>query len=215
MGARALKRGRLGRSFFARPPWVVAPDLLGCVLEHRGSEGAVALRLVEVEAYAGGEDPASHAWRGRTERNAAMYGPPGTLYVYFVYGMHWCLNVVCEPEGTPAAVLLRAGEVVSGADLVLKHRQGRQPWAAGPARLAQALGLDGSADGADLCAVDATTVVRGRASGPPPSVESGPRVGVVRAAETPWRFWIAGDPAVSAFRPGGRTRGRDAGGSGA
>jgi DNA-3-methyladenine glycosylase len=205
---------RLRRAFFARPPWVVAPDLLGCVLEHRSDAGVAAVRLVEVEAYAGGEDPASHAWGGRTARNAAMFGPPGTLYVYFVYGMHWCLNVVCQEEGTPAAVLLRAGEVVSGDDLVRERRRGRRPWASGPARLAEALGLDGTADGLDLCARGSAAVIRAGDEAPA-AVRQGPRVGVVRAPDRPWRFWIAGDPAVSAYRPGGRTHRRDAGGSGA
>ncbi len=144
-----------------------------------------------------------------------MYGPPGTLYAYFVYGMHWCLNIVCEGEGTPAAVLLRAGEVVVGAEHATRRRTTARELARGPARLAQALGVDGSANGVDLLGADARLLVRGRPAGAAPTIESGPRVGVVRAADTPWRFWIAGDPAVSAYRPGGRARGRDAGGSGA
>jgi len=215
VGGGALSPAGLGREFFARPAWLVAPELLGCVLEHRSDEGVVAVRLVEVEAYGGGDDPASHAWRGRTARNAAMYGPPGTLYVYFVYGMHWCVNLVCEEEGTATAVLLRAGEVVAGAGPAARRRGTGPPrdLARGPARLAQALGLDGSWDGADLCGPDGALAIRAR-EGEPPPIDIGPRVGVVRAAETPWRFWISGDPAVSAYRPGGRAPRRDAGGSG-
>jgi len=217
VGGGALSPGGLGREFFARPAWLVAPDLLGCVLEHRGDDGVVAVRLVEVEAYGGADDPASHAWRGRTARNAAMYGPPGSLYVYFVYGMHWCVNLVCEGEGTAAAVLVRAGQVVLGAERAA-GRRGQAPTrdvARGPARLAQALGIDGTANGIDLCATGTRLLVRARPPGPPPPIDTGPRVGVVRAAETPWRFWISGDPAVSAYRPGGRALRRDAGGSGA
>ena len=107
----------LPRSFFGRSPVDVAPALLGCVLEHRSPEGLVAVRLTEVEAYTGGTDPASHSYRGRTRRNAVMFGPPGHAYVYFTYGMHFCVNLVCLPAGTPEAVLLRAGQVVAGVAL--------------------------------------------------------------------------------------------------
>jgi len=204
MGQGTLKPGRLRRSFFARPPESVAPDLLGCVLERPCPEGSVAVRLVEVEAYAGGEDPASHAWRGRTARNAAMYGPPGTLYVYFVYGMHWCVNVVCEAPGTPAAVLLRAGEVVDGVEQAHARRGPAvrpRDLARGPARLAQALGIDRSLDGRDLLSGQG---IRLRLGEPVPAdrVAAGPRVGVRNAADRPWRYWIAGDPNVSGYRRG-------------
>jgi DNA-3-methyladenine glycosylase len=110
------------RDFFDRPAQQVAPDLLGCVLEHETADGLVAVTLTEVEAYAGAADPASHAYRGRTRRNAVMFGPPGHAYVYFTYGMHFCMNVVCLPPGTASAVLLRAGQVVEGEVLARRRR---------------------------------------------------------------------------------------------
>ncbi len=115
----------LDPSFFARPVLEVAPDLLGCVLEHETPDGTVAVRLTEVEAYDGETDPGSHAFRGRTPRNAVMFGPPGHVYVYFTYGMHWCMNLVCGPIGQASAVLLRAGEVVAGKDLAYGRRTRR------------------------------------------------------------------------------------------
>jgi DNA-3-methyladenine glycosylase len=114
--------GLLPREFFARPSVQVAPDLLGCVLEHQTAAGLVAVRLTEVEAYAGEADPASHAYRGKTRRNAVMYGPPGHAYVYFTYGMYFCVNLVCLGEGTASAVLLRAGAVIEGEDLARARR---------------------------------------------------------------------------------------------
>lgn len=168
------------------------------------SAHGVTVRLTEVEAYAGtAGDPASHAYRRRTARNGSMFGPPGTLYVYFSYGMHWCVNITCGPVGVAAAVLLRAGEIVEGLEIA---RAGRtvvdRDLARGPARLARALGLDRAADGTSLLdgqgpltlatpAVDSTR----RAV-----VQAGPRVGVSTAADWPWRFWLAGDPTVSAYR---------------
>jgi len=146
----------LPRSFFERPSVQVAPELLGCVISHDTAEGRVTLVLVEVEAYAGEADPASHAFRGRTGRNAVMYGPPGHAYVYFTYGMHYCVNLVCEPEREASAVLLRAGRVIDGVPLARARRSGaaRQPrdldLARGPARLCEALGIDRSHDGADV-----------------------------------------------------------------
>ncbi len=114
----------LPRSFFDRPAVQVAPELLGCVIEHETAEGLVAVVLAEVEAYAGESDPASHAFRGRTARVEVMYGPPGHAYVYFTYGMHFCVNLVCQPVGQPSAVLLRAGRVIDGVPLATARRFG-------------------------------------------------------------------------------------------
>ena len=205
----------LPRDFFARPSIEVAPDLLGCVLEHATAGGLVAVRLTEVEAYAGASDPASHAYRGRTARNAVMFGPPGHAYVYFTYGMHFCVNLVCLGEaGSASAVLLRAGEIVTGENLA-RIRRTRGPasiasrdLARGPARLCQALAIDRALDGADACAASSPLRVRSEAGTPPRSakIATGPRVGVSRAAEIPWRFWLEGDPTVSVYRPAGPRR---------
>jgi DNA-3-methyladenine glycosylase len=145
----------LPREAFARGAVEVAPALLGCVIEHETAEGLVAVALTEVEAYHGQADPASHAYRGQTRRNAVMFGPPGHAYVYFTYGMHFCVNLVCLPEGIASAVLLRAGRVVEGSDLATVRRtapgpQGRD-LARGPARLCQALGIAREQNGADVC----------------------------------------------------------------
>ena len=186
------------RPLLALPPLEAAPLLLGAVLSH----GDVAVRITEVEAYAGAEDPGSHAYRGRTRRNQAMFGPPGHLYVYFTYGMHHCANVVCGPEDAAGAVLVRAGEVVAGLPLAMQRRGGlrERDLARGPARLCQALGLDLRHDGADLVdgpvrlAPPAVPVTRAE-------VRTGPRVGLRHASERPWRFWIEGEETVSAYRP--------------
>jgi DNA-3-methyladenine glycosylase len=188
------------------PPERVAPTLLGAVLI--SDVGArVALRITEVEAYAGiGQDPGSHAHRRRTQRNAAMFGPVGHAYVYFSYGMHWCLNVVAHPEGGAGAVLIRAGEVIEG----LAAARGRRPasradrdLARGPARLATALGVTGDQDGIDLLDPGGTVRLSTSASPARPArISSGPRTGVSGAgAPTPWRFWLEGDPTVSPHRP--------------
>lgn len=186
----------------AGPVEPAARGLLGCVL----TAGGVSVRLTEVEAYAGvGEDAASHAHRGRTPRNRTMFGPPGHLYVYFTYGRHWCVNVVCGPEQQAAAVLLRAGEVVAGQPAARARRpaaRSDRELARGPARLATALGLDGEADGLGL--LDGAGGVR---LTPPeqhataPETRSGPRVGVAGAGDRPWRFWLHGEPSVSSYRP--------------
>src|SRR5437870_13865545 len=128
-------RAPLDRSFFDRAVLDIAPDLLGRILVRDTDEGPIELRLTEVEAYAGPDDPGSHAYRGRTDRNATMFGPPGHLYVYFTYGVHYCANAVAGPEGTPSGLLLRAGEVVEGVDLAIARRGTTRDLARGPARL--------------------------------------------------------------------------------
>ncbi|GAA5175735.1 DNA-3-methyladenine glycosylase [Pseudonocardia eucalypti] len=180
-----------------------AHRLLGCTLEADTPDGPVAVRLVEVEAYRGADDPASHSYRGRTPRNAVMWGPAGHLYVYFVYGMHFCANVVCMGEGVAGAVLLRAGEVVSDPGLARARRPKARrdaELAMGPARLAALLGFDRERNGVDL--TDPASPVRLCAGDPVPasSIRSGPRVGVAAAKDLPWRFWLDGSPAVSQYR---------------
>jgi DNA-3-methyladenine glycosylase len=188
----------LPREFYDRPVLDVARDLLGTVVVHAG----VAVRLSEVEAYDGEIDPASHAFRGRTPRNAVMYGPPGHAYVYFTYGMHFCMNLVCGPAGQPSAVLLRAGEVVEGLDEAMLRRPGVRvrDLARGPARLTLTLAVDRSLGGADVTAADEALHVRSGTPVPDERVARGPRVGVSAGAETPWRLWIDGDPTVSVYR---------------
>jgi DNA-3-methyladenine glycosylase len=200
--------GLLPRGFFAGSSLVVAPRLLGCVLEHETREGLVAVMLTEVEAYDGAADPASHAYRGRTGRNAVMFGGPGHAYVYFTYGMHFCVNLVCRPEGTASAVLLRAGRVTAGVPLATARRPAARngnDLVRGPARLCQALAIDRGQDGADVCDPGSPLRIRpAPAAGPGqpvPDVSRGPRVGISAAADRPWRFWLTGDPTVSAFRP--------------
>ena len=226
----------LAREFFARPATVVAPELLGCVLVHDSPDGLVAAVIVETESYQGLADPASHAFRGETARNAVMFGPPGHAYVYFTYGMHFCVNLVCLPAGEASAVLLRAGRVIQGVPLAAARRAVRRPpdaaapggaaadgagpgadgrrspsrvlpereLARGPGRLCQALGITRSSNGADVCsAASPLRVTAGAAPWPAPAatISTGPRVGISRAAEWPWRFWITGEPSVSAYRP--------------
>ncbi len=172
----------------------VAPLLLNAVLRH----GQVAVRLTEVEAYAGDDDPGSHAHRGQTARTTVMFGPAAHLYCYFTYGMHVCSNVVVGTTGTAAAVLLRAGEVVDGLELARERRPGStdRDLARGPARLCRALGIALDDNGADLTAGPVTL-----APGVPPTTyAAGPRVGLRLAPDRPWRFWIEGDRTVSAYR---------------
>jgi DNA-3-methyladenine glycosylase len=189
----------LPRSFFDRRAEEVAPDLLGCVLTRTTPEGVVSVRLTEVEAYAGPRDPASHAYRGPTKRNEVMFGPPGHAYVYFTYGMHFCVNLVCMGEGTAAAVLLRAGEVLEGRSLAEARRPRSKPrdLARGPARLCEALAIDRSLTGADVCSAGPLLVSAGSSAS---GVRTGPRTGVSSAKDVPWRFWIDGDPSVSPHR---------------
>jgi DNA-3-methyladenine glycosylase len=191
----------VGRAFFNRPSVVVAPELLGCVVEHRTDDGLVAVRLTEVEAYSAELDPASHAYRGRTARNAVMFGEPGHVYVYFTYGMHFCMNLVCEGVGIASAVLLRAGEVVEGTELARGRRGGApvRDLARGPARLTLALGIGRDANGLDVCDPGSALLVRRGRVGEG-RVLAGPRVGVSAGERTPWRFWLDGDPTVSLYR---------------
>ena len=193
----------LPRSFFARPSVEVAPDLLGCFMVRDSDEGRCVLRITEVEAYAGSVDPASHAYRGKTQRNAVMFGPAGHLYVYFTYGMHYCANTVCGEVGVPSGVLLRAGEIVEGADLAQSRRlnASARDLARGPARLTQALALGRADNGVDLCDGGALTFHRRDASAADFVVRTGPRVGVAAAWDVPWRFWVDGDPTVSRYVP--------------
>ena len=186
---------RLGRAFYARSPRLVAPDLLGKILVHRSPAGLVALRLVEVEAYLGeGEDPASHAHRGRTRRNRQMFETPGRLYVYLSYGVHHCLNVVCDEAGAAGAVLLRGAEALVGGEL-LSERRGRSgvQIANGPGKLGQALGADLGWDGCSL--------LRGEIGlwpGPAPRrIRRSPRVGISRARERRLRFFDPASACVS------------------
>jgi DNA-3-methyladenine glycosylase len=191
-----------------------AVRLLGCTVEADTPDGTVAARLVEVEAYRGADDPAAHSYRGRTPRNAVMFGPPGHLYVYFVYGMHFCANVSCLTDGEAGAVLLRAAEVTSDPAVAFARRPTARraaDLARGPARLAALLGIGRAHNGVDV--TDPAAPVR-LLAGPPVNsdlVRTGPRVGVAAAHERPWRFWVAGSPAVSTYRPG---RGAPAGGGG-
>ena len=197
--------------FYLRPLLEVTRDLLGRLLVHRTPEGTSAVRLVETEGYDGaGLDPASHAHRGPTARNAVMFGPPGHLYLYLIYGMHWCANVVCASEGVAQAVLLRAGEPVCGQDLMAARRPASRPrdLARGPARLCQALGLAGWANGVSLSGGP----VQLTAGWPVPDdqVTWTGRVGVGAAAARPWRALVTGHPSVSPGRPGPARRARRA-----
>ncbi|WP_166387547.1 DNA-3-methyladenine glycosylase [Catellatospora methionotrophica] len=177
-----------------------ARGLLGWELEANG----VRVRITEVEAYAGvGEDPASHTHNGPTPRSSVMFGPAGVLYVYFVFGMHWCMNVTAGHEGEAAAVLLRAGRVIGGAELARSRRGpvADRELGRGPARLSVALGIDGTANRTSL--LDGTGPARlfpATVPVAPESIRSGPRVGVAAAHDRPWRFWVDGDPSVSPYR---------------
>lgn len=212
-------------ALLSRPAPEVAPRLLGALFGHRGEEGSVVVRITEVEAYGGPADsdlpdPGAHTWGGRTARNASMFGPPGHVYVYFTYGMHHAVNVVCRPEGTAGGCLVRAGEVVEGVELArarrARGRSGPVPDAGltrGPGNLAKALGIDLRHDGAVLAPGGASTAPGFFLTPAPEPVPaaSGPRTGVSGpggTTEFPWRWWIAGDPTVSPYRPAVRRRRR-------
>jgi DNA-3-methyladenine glycosylase len=187
----------VARSFFERSALDVAPQLIGALIVVDAAERHEIVRIVEVEAYGGANDPASHAYRGPTARNAAMFGPPGHWYVYFTYGMHWCMNVVCESDGTPGAVLIRAAEPVRGIDALRARRPNSlsdHVLLAGPARLTRALGVDGAMNGADACSgmlrIECSFDVT-------PDIATGPRVGIRNGLELPWRFAERGNRSVS------------------
>ena len=199
-----------GRAFFERRAEHVAPELIGATL--RSADGRRA-RIVEVEAYGGADDPASHAFRGRSARNASMWGPPGHLYVYFTYGMHWCANVVCAPAGEPAAVLLRAAEPTGGLEAMRaarwsdQRRQIDRDLCRGPGRLARAFGLDRGHDGTDLLDPDGllalvptpTAALRsaragGSAAEPSDGLRVTERIGVRVGRDLRWRWYEGGSP---------------------
>jgi DNA-3-methyladenine glycosylase len=194
----------LTREFFREDVLDVAPALLGATITHAG----VTVRLSEVEAYAGEQDPGSHAFRGPTPRTEVMFGRAGHLYVYFTYGMHWCANVVTGTEGEASAVLLRAGEVVDGHGVAAVRRAGiaQRDWARGPARLATSLGLHGEQTGLDACLPDGPVAFHAPVEHVPARrIRTSPRVGVAGAGgdaeRYPWRFWLEGEPSVSVYRP--------------
>ena len=193
----------LSQAFFRRPTLQIAPDLLGRFLIVLENGEPVGGRIVEVEAYIGEDDPACHAFRGKTKRNTVMYGPPGHAYVYFTYGNHWMLNVVTERDGFPAALLIRAIEPMQGLP-VMRRRRGpdkEHTLTNGPGKLTKALGIDGGYNGADLRGP--RIIIAGRRPPELPVATSG-RIGVSDGGEVPWRFYIEGNPWVSPYRNGTR-----------
>ncbi len=199
-------RTPLPRSFFDRPVLEVAPDLLGRTLVRKTPQGTIEVRLTEVEAYAGEIDPGSHAYRGRTRRNASMFGAGGHAYVYFIYGMWWNVNLVCGPDGHASGVLLRGGEILTGHEQARERRPAARNDAElgkGPARLATALDVDKGLDGTDVCGGDVEAPLRILTGRPvaADAISAGPRTGVGGEGSThPWRFWITGDRTVSPYR---------------
>ncbi|HEX3946151.1 MAG TPA: DNA-3-methyladenine glycosylase [Acidimicrobiales bacterium] len=189
-----MRRADLAVDALAAAPW-----LLNKLLARGDRVG----RIVEVEAYRGADDPASHAFRGPTARNGVMFGPAGHLYVYFSYGMHWCANIVCGDQGTAQAVLVRALAPVAGLEAMWAARPvARRPsdLASGPAKLCQALGITGADSGADLLGPGPVRLLSDGAL-PPEDPGQGPRIGITAAADRPWRWWVTGDPHVSRPRP--------------
>ena len=201
----APRVGPLDRRRLAGTATDVAPTLLNKLLVAGERSG----RIVEVEAYEGGDDPASHAFRGPTRRNAVMFGPAGHLYVYFTYGMHWCANVVCGPPGEARAVLVRALAPVGGLEAMRTARRAAtrdRDLCNGPAKLCQALGITGADDGVDLLAGDSAIMLTDDGVPPPRTPGNGPRVGISVATERRMRWWVGNEPSVSKSRPGALTR---------
>ena len=193
-----MNRQRLPRDFYERHALEVAPDLLNKVLV---APDGRAGRIVEVEAYRGADDPGSHGHRGRTKRNATMFGPPGHLYVYFTYGMHWCANAVAETEGVAAAVLLRALTPLEGLDAMYAARgpaaRRDRDLCSGPAKLTQALGIDGYLDGADLAGGEQGVAIMDDGQPPPPDPAVTTRIGLTNGADLPRRFYVPDAAGIS------------------
>lgn len=195
---------RLPRDFYRRHPTEVAPELLNKILVRDDGRSA---RIVEVEAYAGSEDPAAHSYRGQTARNATMFGEPGHLYVYFTYGMHWGSNAVCGEVGEGVGVLLRAAEPLQGLQMMRAVRPAAKrdrDLASGPGKLSQAMGLDRTFDGADLVQADRGIAIVDDGMPPPTAPVVGPRIGISRAVEFPWRWHVPGNLNVSVRSRQGR-----------
>lgn len=195
----------LTRDFYDRETEIVAREMLGTILECRTAEGTASGMIVETEAYIGEHDPACHAAVGRTKRTAPLYGRPGTSYVYFIYGVHWCFNAVTREEGLPSAVLVRAVEPLKGIDLMRARRGPKVQGLSltnGPGKLCEALGIDGSMNGLSLQRYP--LVVRAGESVSDADVEVGPRIGITKAADWPLRFVILGNPWVSRTTAGKR-----------
>lgn len=192
----------LPREFYRRDSRLVAPDLLNKLLVRADGRAG---RIVEVEAYCGGEDPASHAYRGPTARNRTMFGPPGHLYVYFTYGMHWCCNPVCGEDGEGVAVLLRALEPRRGLEAMRvargEHIRRDRDLCNGPAKLCEALAITGLDDGADLVTADRGVWIEDDGMPPPRRPGRGPRIGITKGVEHPWRWWVPDQAHVSRRTP--------------
>ncbi len=188
---------RLSRAFYARDPRIVAPELLNKMLV--AADGRRA-RIVETEAYCGAIDAAAHTYRGQTARNATMFGPPGRLYVYFTYGMHWCANTSCGEVGEGVGVLLRAAEPIAGLQLMYAQRRAAKrdrDLCSGPARLCQAFGITRAQDGIDLVTGAGGLSIVDDDVAPPVDPVVGARIGIRHAAEEPWRWYVRGNPNVS------------------
>ena len=200
-----MRRRTLPRAFYRRDSRVVAPELLGKLLVRRGDDGPpLVARIVEVEAYAGAEDPGSHGYRGETPRTRTMFGRAGHLYVYFTYGMHWCANAVCGEAGESSAVLLRAAAPLEGHDR-MRANQGAaarrdRDLCSGPAKLCQAFGIDRAFDGADLVTGDLGVRILDDGTPPPEAPVVSRRIGLSAGVEHEWRWHVAGDPNVSGPR---------------